>query len=76
MKRFSNEIGLQQVIVLRGVVTLLPISYLMLLDGGRTAFVTRQALLCFLRGLAGLTCFTTIFNGACSVVADDRHRGR
>jgi len=59
MKAFSDEIALQEVIFLRGFVVLLTISSLMVLNGGRKAFVTRQPVLCVLRGFAGFTCFTT-----------------
>jgi drug/metabolite transporter (DMT)-like permease len=59
MKFFSDQIALQEVIFLRGLVTLLPVSYLIFRNGGKTAFVARQPMLCGLRGLAGFVCFTT-----------------
>ena len=59
MKIFSDEIALQEVIFLRGFVTLLVIISLMVRSGGRKSFVTQRPMLCFLRGLAGFTCFTT-----------------
>lgn len=59
MKAFSDEIALQEVIFLRGFVTLLVIVALMLRSGGGQAFVTKQPFLCFVRGFAGFVCFTT-----------------
>lgn len=58
MKFFSGEIALQEVIFLRGFVTILITSFLIVASGNRSAFRTRQPVLCVLRGLAGFSCFT------------------
>ncbi len=59
MKIFSDEIALQEVIFLRGLVTLFVICTLILRNEGGTGFVTHRPFLGILRGFAGFTCFTT-----------------
>ncbi len=59
MKIFSDEIALQEVIFLRGLVTLFVICTLILRNEGGKGFVTQRPFLCILRGFAGFICFTT-----------------
>ncbi|MEM7035183.1 MAG: DMT family transporter, partial [Chloroflexota bacterium] len=59
MKIFSDEIALQEVIFLRGLVTLCVICYLLQRNEGSQGFVTQHLFLCILRGGAGFICFTT-----------------
>ncbi len=59
MKFFSTQIALQEVIFLRGLVTLFSISCILYLQGGLAAFNSKQPWLCCLRGLAGFLTFTT-----------------
>ncbi len=59
MKLFSEEIALQEVIFLRGLVTLLVISFLIWRNTQGKDFVSKRPFLCILRGFAGFTCFTT-----------------
>lgn len=58
MKYFSAQIALQEVIFLRGVVTLLVLSGIMYRQGGLATFSSKQPWLCCLRGLAGFLTFT------------------
>lgn len=59
MKIFSDEIALQEVIFLRGLVTLCVVCFLIARNDGRQGFITQRIFLCILRGFAGFTCFTT-----------------
>ena len=59
MKLFSDQMALQQVIFLRGLVTLAVIALLLFHAGGGAAFVTRRPVVSMLRGAAGFICFTT-----------------
>ena len=59
MKLFSSRIALQEVIFLRGLVTIAIVSALMFRAGGASSFATRRPVLCFLRGVAGFICFAT-----------------
>jgi len=59
MKLFSDQMAVQEVIFLRGLVTLVPISVGLYFTGGWSAFVTRRLFLSCLRGLAGFICFST-----------------
>ncbi|WP_052261781.1 DMT family transporter [Leisingera sp. ANG-M1] len=59
MKVFSSQMAVQEVIFLRGLVTLLPVGLGLYLTGGRRAFATRRLGLSCLRGLAGFICFST-----------------
>lgn len=59
MKVFSTQMAVQEVIFLRGLVTLIPVSIGLYLTGGPGAFVTRKLFLSCLRGAAGFICFTT-----------------
>jgi len=59
MKHFSDQLALQQVIFLRGLVTLTIVAALLARSGSPAAFRTRRPVLCLLRGVAGFTCFTS-----------------
>ncbi|MEW2911714.1 DMT family transporter [Leisingera sp. JC11] len=59
MKVFSSQMAVQEVIFLRGLVTLIPVSLGLYLSGGRSAFATRRLFLSCLRGAAGFVCFST-----------------
>ena len=59
MKLFSDQLALQQVIFLRGLVTLALISWLLQRREGRAGFRSRRPLLGMLRGVAGFICFTS-----------------
>jgi len=59
MKLFSDQMAVQQVIFLRGLVTLVLIGAGLYLTGGWIAFITHKLLLSCLRGLAGFICFST-----------------
>ncbi len=59
MKIFSNQMAVQEVIFLRGLVTLLPIGAALYLTDGWRAFITHRLALSCLRGAAGFVCFTT-----------------
>ncbi|WP_420548387.1 DMT family transporter [Curvivirga sp.] len=67
MKFFSDQIALQEVIFLRGVVTLMIISPIMFYLQGRSAFVSKQPVWAFLRGFAGFLCFS-LFSMALAVL--------
>lgn len=59
MKLFSDQMALQQVIFLRGLVTLVLIGTGLYVTGGWSAFMTRKLFLSCLRGVAGFVCFST-----------------
>lgn len=58
MKIFSDEIALQEVIFLRGIVTLIVISYLIQRNEGGQGFIAQRPFLCVVRGFAGFMTFT------------------
>ncbi|MEM7332522.1 MAG: DMT family transporter [Chloroflexota bacterium] len=59
MKIFSDEIALQEVIFMRGLVTLAVICFLIIRQEDGQGFTTKRLFLCIVRGAAGFTCFTT-----------------
>ncbi|WP_422378569.1 DMT family transporter [Roseibium sp.] len=59
MKHFSDQLALQQVIFLRGLVTIVVIALLLARHGRLSAFSARRPVLCIVRGFAGFACFTS-----------------
>jgi len=59
MKFFSDQIALQEVIFLRGLVTLMIICPIMFYQQGKASFKSQQPVLCLIRGLCGFICFST-----------------
>ena len=61
IKLFSDDLALLQILFLRSLVALVPISWLVYREGGMRAFRTRHPVLNFIRGSMIVVCYSSFY---------------